>query len=499
MDNRLSTKYKTILIYAVFAVFCLVLFYITPYTRDDWAWGSSIGLDRLSVWFEDYNGRYGGNLVEIALANFRWLRTMVQTGVVVALVYLMVPATKNRIFLTLLSMTLVLLEPVAMMRQTLVYTAGFSNYVIPTMFIALFLRYFGNDLKDRSLPEKQNQRLAKAIVISMTAFVAALFMEHASLYLMFLACVIPAYSLYQNKKVYADQVGFFIGTLLGNVLMFSNGAYWNILSGEDGYRSLGNTTQATSPYMEKIGFILFAENFFYNIVLAITVIVILKNVTAPSQGGKYFKSWKFIGYIGAFTLLLLTIIISFVHTINTVTESQYGIQIGISYLVIVLYIVLMAVCLTTLIFTAQRSILKKRLTFILISMMVINVPLLIVNPVSPRCFFPTYMLMCIFIIQVLNRVRIKKRVSLGISGILICAMIGFLVIYSPLYFGETERVEYIKESIAKGENVIMVNRLPNEEFVWLITPYSGTKWEYRYKKFYGIPEDVTLINGVAQK
>ena len=42
--------------YAICFGVVAVLCYLFPYTGDDWAWGSQIGIDRLNQWFENYNG-----------------------------------------------------------------------------------------------------------------------------------------------------------------------------------------------------------------------------------------------------------------------------------------------------------------------------------------------------------------------------------------------------------------------------------------------------------
>lgn len=36
------------------------LCWLFPYTGDDWAWGSQIGIERLKSGFANYNGRYVG-------------------------------------------------------------------------------------------------------------------------------------------------------------------------------------------------------------------------------------------------------------------------------------------------------------------------------------------------------------------------------------------------------------------------------------------------------
>lgn len=60
-NNKIWLRY--IICFGLIAILC----YLFPYTGDDWAWGSKIGIDRLNNWFENYNGRYVGNLIVLAM------------------------------------------------------------------------------------------------------------------------------------------------------------------------------------------------------------------------------------------------------------------------------------------------------------------------------------------------------------------------------------------------------------------------------------------------
>ena len=53
--------------YIVLFLILFLLCFLFPYTGDDWAWGGQLGIDRLSSWFENYNGRYLGNLIVLIL------------------------------------------------------------------------------------------------------------------------------------------------------------------------------------------------------------------------------------------------------------------------------------------------------------------------------------------------------------------------------------------------------------------------------------------------
>ena len=67
MKNK---KYINIILVVVLFFFFSIIGYLAPYTNDDWAWGSYIGIDRLNNFFSNYNGRYLGNLLVILLTYY---------------------------------------------------------------------------------------------------------------------------------------------------------------------------------------------------------------------------------------------------------------------------------------------------------------------------------------------------------------------------------------------------------------------------------------------
>ena len=73
MKNK---KYINIILVVVLFFFFSIIGYLVPYTNDDWAWGSYIGIDRLNNFFSNYNGRYLGNLLVILLTRYRVIRAL---------------------------------------------------------------------------------------------------------------------------------------------------------------------------------------------------------------------------------------------------------------------------------------------------------------------------------------------------------------------------------------------------------------------------------------
>ena len=76
----------------------ILLCYFFPYSGDDWAWGTQIGIDRLSTWFDNYNGRYAGNLLILILSRSKIIRIIVETLVFVLIVRYIykITNTKNK-------------------------------------------------------------------------------------------------------------------------------------------------------------------------------------------------------------------------------------------------------------------------------------------------------------------------------------------------------------------------------------------------------------------
>lgn len=75
-------------------VVCIEL--VVSYTGDDWAWGSQIGLDRLHTWFDNYSGRYVGNLIVLALTRSNMLKSLAMTAAITGIIFLLERLIKER-------------------------------------------------------------------------------------------------------------------------------------------------------------------------------------------------------------------------------------------------------------------------------------------------------------------------------------------------------------------------------------------------------------------
>ncbi len=143
MKNILKRIDKKVLAFSVtgFALF-FALALLFPYSGDDWAWGSSIGIERLECWFSNYNGRYAGNLLVLLLTRSKILSAAFISSSVILSGIICYASLKNKKAVSLLFFTLILLlvsRPI--FSQSLVWTSGYSNYVpsILMTFICIYL------------------------------------------------------------------------------------------------------------------------------------------------------------------------------------------------------------------------------------------------------------------------------------------------------------------------------------------------------------------------
>lgn len=132
--NTKGINFKDIAKYAICFVTMFALSWLFPYTGDDWAWGSQIGLDRLHTWFDNYSGRYVGNLIVLALTRSNLLKSLAMAVAITGIILLLERLIKER-WSFYVSIVLLICLPKAILRQAVVWTAGFSNYVT-----SIFLR-----------------------------------------------------------------------------------------------------------------------------------------------------------------------------------------------------------------------------------------------------------------------------------------------------------------------------------------------------------------------
>ena len=212
-----------------------VMFFMSFPRLDDLTWGSSVGLQRLSTWFAGYNGRYTGNVIVIILTRLpSFVRASVEVIILCVLIYYvhrLLPKKGAFCFFALAFLSL----PLSLHAQSIVWTAGYANYVTSAAVMLFVLNVYSRIVI-------QGKRLSRTafIIFIIISFLGQLVLENTTFYTIILAAFFLFYGLVSQKKLYAPVAAGLISSICGAILMFTNSSYHSALVG---FNAIGAVAQ----------------------------------------------------------------------------------------------------------------------------------------------------------------------------------------------------------------------------------------------------------------
>ncbi len=492
---KMEINIKNVIFVSITFLLFACLVYLFPYSGDDWAWGSQIGLDRLRTFFKNYNGRYAGNLLVMALTRSKALDIIFTSGVITLACFLpKFYATSKKFFLLPLSLALFLIMPKEIWVQAVTWTAGFSNYFPPIVFSMIYLVTIKNIFEDSPPAYKKYV----PVFATLTGFLSSLFMENVTLYVLALSAFVILFTFIKFKKIYLTHILNFAGCALGAILMFTNGAYSAIANEADTYRSTAFTKGLVNTVLSHVKIIneqLFIKNIPFLCVVSVlcilSVVIYLKN-----NSNKNLKNASLIAtFINLFSLGIICFKNEFSYWLIDINTTRASDKTNLFVFFFIGIYFLSVVAISAICVSDKKKMLK--IQFILFSIPVLVFPLIFVNPIGPRCFLPAYFLGVVFCVLMADFVseNIKSReafnLSLTTSLSAVCAVaFAFLIsIYMPIHCYDIKRNEYAILQAQAGEKTITLCKLPYGSYVWTGDP-NKAPWDERYKLFYGIDENV---------
>ena len=473
--------------YYIIFICAVLLFFLFPYSGDDWAWGSTIGLQRLMNGFKNYNGRYLGNIIALVLTRSRVVRAACMAFCVTGIVYLAEELTNESRY-TFLILTALLLMPVSMFRQSIAWTSGFANYGTSIFLTLVALKI----LSDGYTSAHVKGDLKKYIMVFLLGAANALIVEHLTIYNFLMSLFFIFCFVYNRRKPSPLHICYLSGVLVGAVFMFSNTSYTAPLDTGRYVHSIGTIATMIDRFKTNFLDTIIKDGFQNNIVLNFILLMACLQVWvlyADKMDQVRQKSAAVCMMVNTFVYTILTIICFRNDTFRNLGKYIQG-------LMTVIFIISLAYFLFILPVKKER---RNRLLFYLCSICIVIAPLSVVQPIGPRCFFAGYVFEILLILELLNEIPYSGR-----SGVFSCVRCVLLVVtiasfsyllavYGKIYIYDIKRVEKAKTD-SLSESVITVNKLPYKDYIWMPEPTNGTLWETRFKLFHGISEDVEIIN-----
>ncbi|MDE6154879.1 MAG: hypothetical protein K2F67_00405 [Eubacterium sp.] len=461
MSKFANKQFKggSLITYGIIFVLFLFLCMFFPYSVDDWAWGSQIGLDRLSNWFDNYSGRYSGNLIVLALTRSNLLKSVAMsfclTGIIV-LVNKLTGEQKNGAFII---STVLVLMPVTLLRQAIVWTSGFANYTT-SIFLTLIYIYYVKNIYSNDKPKQSPLAVVPLLILGAAN---TLIVEHLTLYNIVLAVYVIVFTIIKFKRAYVQHIAYFIGTIAGTALMFSNSVYRSVADGSDGYRTIGDDSgiisRALKAYFNTIAPEGFINNFVLNMFLVgVCFVVWLKVKNKLSKKSRVFGTIA-IAVMIAFAASSIMIKVSGVKALLLLSAVQGAATAA--------YILAFIVFLFILPFEINQ---KTRLFFILLSTGCMIAPLFVVTPIGSRCFFAPYVMMIYLGMEFYSLFdeAVKEKCAKASKATIITAAVGLIYlfyIYGTIAVCNNERIEKAQQDAQSGAGTIQVEQLPYDDYV----------------------------------
>lgn len=462
----------------------IIVFLVTltfPYTGDDIEWSlTKVSPHLLSDFAHNVglNGRYLGNLFVVFMTKSKIIRGIIMSTVLVTIVSIIKKETKIS---SLVVWLLLLLMPLRMLRQSIVWTSGFTNYVISTAFLLGILSLLKKCFKEDNL----KLGLLNAILI----FLGSLFIENITVFLIILTITLNIIYYIKNKKINKSLILAFVGSVVGAITMFSHPVYTRVADGTDNYRGYANSiiNLIMVPALNFINIIS------YNISFSSVAIIILITVLLTI----YYKQTK--ENLNEKQAKILTKIFNYMYFYCIyifISRLHYDWGILGSYakyfdaIVTIIYIIALITSIIILFYKSKKFI---DILSVLLTIIGLAAPLFLVNPIGPRNFFMIYVLEIILVCYILKETKMDYK---KYSKLMIFTIIVLCINYSTIYIYITDfmnkRDEYIQyKSSNSTDTEIIVPKLEYPSYVWSADFDSEYRTNVHIKK-YNLREDITF-------
>ena len=480
--------------YIVIILMLLCLCFIFPYTGDDWAWGTSIGIDRLTALFYNYNGRWAGNLLILLITRYHIIRTVLEcaifTGIIILINKISIKKAKNEKNNFLLILFLFLLMPISIFRQTITWASGFANYV-PPILLYLIIIYKNNSLFYNK--ENSKEKFWMIIIYLIMGLINALFMENITIYIVCLGIIFTIYELTKYKKVSIHNIGYTFGSILGSIIMFSNEAYKSIFNGADSYRNVeqGNIIiNSIKKYIIDLDKYIFINNVIIGVLISALLIYILVKHLKNKKIKKIDKIFSNIFLIS--TIFYATFIIYINLPLNT--ENFFMTELYVNLLNgFISGMFFLSIAYTGL-FIINDIPRKKKIIFYLLSLIISNGPLLVISPIGPRLFLSNYIFFILILLELYNYLNLQLCDNNIMKIFVIILFIFYIIIYAQIFYVQNKTTKYIN-NVSSEENILKLPALPYTNYIHGANPTDNV-FQYRYKLYYNIDEK-KIINWIT--
>ncbi|SFX36638.1 DUF6056 family protein [Ruminococcus sp. XPD3002] len=466
MLNKIKENKFTFIVCGIFMLYAIIQCCTFVMSGDDYWWSS---LDTISEIFgdSDLNGRYLTNFITYYVIKVPIFRPLFCVPFLVALFFLIADvlktSKKSSLMTYLISGLCIMLVPSGIAMLTTLWISGFTNYIVSIVLTLIYINFViplfnGNQC---------NLPVWSSVLFLLLGFISALCLENITIYNNVLAVFTVIFSYVRFKKLHIMHISYLVGSIVGTVIMFLNPNYHQIASDKGDQHGLRtfefDFSDIFSTLYRDIS-TAFSHSFLFihlAIAVSITVLFYKKYHSLNSKGApKYAKI--FLPVIIAYAAYS-----AFSQVFCGLISMTPALRVNAILLAFAFIYMLGIVYMSFVLLDLSRFI---KVSFLICSVIIVTAPFIVVKPITPRCFFATYifwgltagtLLMEMF--GVISSIQLKSiSYVLSVFFSFICFILSD--IYISNYFVDQLRIDYVKEQFESNSRVIEVISLPYTEY-----------------------------------
>lgn len=469
-----------------FVVFS-VLAEFFPRTGDDWAWGDQEGVHRLDIFFQGINGRYAGDLAILGLTRSGPFAALIVSATVCATLVLVLQLGGNRTPLGYGAVSvLFLLMPLGTWREAVVWLSGFANYAFAALTLIVFLALMQAEWCGRL----RAATAGRLVLVAIASFVGQMFMEHVTFCICIVGLAVSVAYRRRRGRWAPYSTTWTLAAFVGAAVVLANPAYRHVASGTQGYQkselsgphALRNLAVRLLDYLPTQAVV---DNVYLNAALAACLVVV------AVTGGRL----RTIAGKAVLALTLGFVLLSYGLWIAERRHAHLPEHTrAFAAVATALLLAALLVAALTLIESRERA---WAITLACGALIAMTLPLLVVNPIGPRVFYPTYILFLIVLSALLGEVRaavplLRHAVtSAPLHVASIGLMVALFVIYGTIHNALEQRLEHVRQAARAGATVVDITPLPYSYYVHNGDPFFSVL-QHRFSAYYGLPKDMRI-------
>lgn len=433
---------ESVLFFFVFGCVWLITAFVSPKV-DEYIFSTSTELNFGSIFSYTLNygnGRLLGNIICIVFSHLFEFRSVIISFVMASIVFVLYRIYFNKKVEALIPIAvLVLFMPRSMFSSVLLDFPSFINYVVPLLLFLIAYALLNDRLQIKST-------VMKFVLIMVVGVAICLFSENTT-GIVFLAAVLFMVICFLNtKKIDAKSSAFLFATVVGSIVMLAIPEIMGVEEKLDSYHAF------TLSLTDIFGNLMFAADIINDFVLLFIIISLGLGYMTVKMKKIDTVNCVCMTVMGGYTVFSLLI---FSHTVNNTFVRLINLFFTVTF------------CIATavlIIRTAEKEKSLSKLTWLVLAAASVG-PMTLVNILSYRTFYITYVMLLLLALDVLydcfKACTLKTVADKRKRHICTAVLAGFMVMFSVMQF--EMQLEGFCTYVIKNENVVNASSVDFED------------------------------------